>query len=38
MCLDNFLEIDGTKTYTLRNFFIEKYESKCGGYDRTHSA
>lgn len=28
MCLDNFLEIDGTKTYTLRNFFIEKYDSK----------
>ena len=28
MCQDNFLEIDGTKTYTLRNFFIEKYNSK----------
>ena len=28
MCQDNFLEIDGTKTYTLKNFFIEKYESK----------
>lgn len=28
MCQDNFLEIDGTKTYILKNFSIEKYESK----------
>ncbi len=28
MCEDNFLEIDGAKTYTLKNFSIEKYDSK----------